>query len=453
MPANTAPQAPPCRLSFLSASQAAPDCLKWGAFPPNPLFVAVAPPRFAPGGALSRPKKPAKSNKTPKASFRSRACKARRSALSGRSGPAVFPFSRALFPFTWCLQLRCAASQALQSLPLQLVSEGVFFLFSGFSFFSGLRPWGWSCSVGLVLVLWWCLLLAWVVCRWWLLRGAGWSVLRWRLVRGAGGFVHPGAHFLAWCWWRASPAAALLWRSLALGAAGAAVLWRCAAGCPVAGRCGWCRFQCISPARLRLCPLVAVSCGGFPVGSGVVAIVGSRQLPPGGGVLVVRVAGALVGSGYGLVVGCATGADAAVLTSVPSSLVLCLSAFGRGGAGACGASAVQQVRAHHAAGGAVQWWAGGPASVPLPARLRARTGAVVAAASSGLVAFLSSPSSRGSALACRLAAARGLPVVAFPLGFHGQQLPALGAGQWVPCQQGGVWAAAWQWQAQTGLGL
>ncbi|WP_456374136.1 hypothetical protein [Thiolapillus sp.] len=77
----------------------------------------------------------------------------------------------------------------------------------------------------------------------------------------------------------------------------------------------------------------------------------------------------------------------------------------------------------------------------------------MAAASSGLVAFLSSPSSRGSALACRLAAARGLPVVAFPLGFHGQQFPALGAGQWVPCQQGGVWAAAWQWQAVPGLGL
>ncbi len=144
--ANTAPQAPPCCLSFLSASQAAPDGLKWGASPPNPLFVAVAPSRFAPGCALSRPKKPAKSNKTPKASFRSRACKPRRSALSGRSGPVVFPLSRALFPFPWCRRLRCAASQALQSLPLRPVLEGVFFLFFGFSFFSGLGPWGW-CNV------------------------------------------------------------------------------------------------------------------------------------------------------------------------------------------------------------------------------------------------------------------------------------------------------------------
>ena len=94
----------------------------------------------------------------------------------------------------------------------------------------------------------------------------------------------------------------------------------------------------------------------------------------------------------------------------------------------------------------MQWWAGGPASVPLPARLAARTRAVVGAASSGLVAFLASPGSRGTVLACRLAAERGLQVVAFPLGFHGQQLSALGGGRWVPCERAGVWAAAWRWE-------
>ncbi|WP_456378823.1 hypothetical protein [Thiolapillus sp.] len=189
------------------------------------------------------------------------------------------------------------------------------------------------------------------------------------------------------------------------------------------------------------------------MGSRVFAVVGSRQLPSGGAALVGGVARVLVRSGGSLVVGCATGADAAVLNSVPSSLVLCLSAFGRGGAGSCRVSAVQQVQAHHAAGGAVQWWAGGPASVPLPARLRGRTAAVVAAANSGLVAFFGSPASRGSALACRMAAGRGLPVVAFPLGFHGLQLPVLGAGQWVPCERGRVWSGAWQWQVAPGLEL
>ena len=179
------------------------------------------------------------------------------------------------------------------------------------------------------------------------------------------------------------------------------------------------------------------------------ALAGSRQLPAGRAALVARVAGALVRSGSSLVVGCATGADEAVLSSVPPALVRCLAAFGPGGAGACPVSAVAQVAAHAASGGQVQWWAGGPASVPLPARLARRTRAVVGAASSGLVVFASSPSSRGSMLAARLAVARGLPVVVFPLGFTGSQLPALGAGQWVPCRQGGVWAAAWQWQQEV----
>ena len=183
----------------------------------------------------------------------------------------------------------------------------------------------------------------------------------------------------------------------------------------------------------------------------VVALAGSRSLPPGGAALVARVAGALVRSGSALVVGCATGADAAVISSAPVGQVQCLAAFGPGGAGACRVSAVSQVVAHAASGGQVQWWAGGGVSLPLPVRLSRRTQAVVGAAGSGLVAFLASSSSRGSLLACRLAAARGLPVVVFPLGFSGAQLPALGAGQWVPCEQGGVWARAWQWQAAPGL--
>ncbi|MGJ0484307.1 MAG: hypothetical protein ACR65R_07210 [Methylomicrobium sp.] len=85
----------------------------------------------------------------------------------------------------------------------------------------------------------------------------------------------------------------------------------------------------------------------------------------------------------------------------------------------------------------------GASSVPLRSRLVDRTQAVVGAADRGLVAFFGSPSSRGSLLACRCALSRGLPVVAFPVGFPGSELPLLRAGSWVPCCGFGgyAWAA------------
>jgi hypothetical protein len=167
-----------------------------------------------------------------------------------------------------------------------------------------------------------------------------------------------------------------------------------------------------------------------------VAVAGSRDLPASASAFVVQVASAIVGGGGSLVVGCCSGADAAVLSAVPGfippSLVRCLCAFGSGGIASGPASAVAQVSAFAGSGGAVQWWAGGPASVPLRVRLAARTRAVIAAADSGLVVFFASPSSRGSLLACRCAVSRGLPVVAFPVGFPCSNLPSLGAGSWVP---------------------
>ncbi|WP_291338475.1 hypothetical protein, partial [Albidovulum sp.] len=44
-------------------------------------------------------------------------------------------------------------------------------------------------------------------------------------------------------------------------------------------------------------------------------------------------------------------------------------------------------------------------------------------------------------LAARLALARGLPVVAFPLGFAPAQLPVLGPGAWQPAP----WRGGWRW--------
>ncbi|MBL1265808.1 hypothetical protein [Candidatus Methylomicrobium oryzae] len=150
----------------------------------------------------------------------------------------------------------------------------------------------------------------------------------------------------------------------------------------------------------------------------------------------VRVASDLAAGGASLAVGCCTGADAALLSavpgSVPPSLMHCFAAFGPGGEGAGQFSAIAAVQAFAASGGSVCWWAGGPASVPLRSRLAGRTRAVVGAADAGLVAFFASPSSRGSLFACSCALSRGLPVVAFPVGFPGAELPLLGAGSWVP---------------------
>jgi hypothetical protein len=132
--------------------------------------------------------------------------------------------------------------------------------------------------------------------------------------------------------------------------------------------------------------------------------------------------------------------------------VRCFAAFGPGGIGAGQFSAVAQVLGFArsgGSGGSVQWWAGGPVSVPLRGRLADRTRAVIASANAGVVVFFSSPRSRGSFLACRCAVLRGLPVVAFPLWFSGFNLPLLGAGSWVTAGDG-VWSSAYRWFSAEG---
>ena len=189
---------------------------------------------------------------------------------------------------------------------------------------------------------------------------------------------------------------------------------------------------------------------------GVVGVCGSRSLQVSAAPLVGRVVRVLLVKGASLAVGCATGADGFALSSVLAaglpSRVSVFAAFGPGGAGAAGSvSAVSLVSTVAVAGAPVFWWAGGPAGVPLQARLAERTRAVVGAASSGLVAFFGSPASRGSLLACRVTVARGLPVLAFPVGFPGQYLPSLGAGAWAPSGRAGVWSAAWRWEPGQGV--
>jgi len=194
-----------------------------------------------------------------------------------------------------------------------------------------------------------------------------------------------------------------------------------------------------------------------------VAFVGSRSCPPSwpavdAVVASVLSAGRLVG------VGCCVGADVlalrAALAAAPSpSSVAVFAAFGPGGEGAGEWSAVDAVAVARRLGASLVWWAGGPASLSFRARCAARSAALVRWAAeggpgSGLVAFVSSPSSRGSFRACRLAVAAGLPVVLFPFGWARRRplfrVPALGPrfpGVWVPCRsRSPVWSSALVWR-------
>lgn len=171
-----------------------------------------------------------------------------------------------------------------------------------------------------------------------------------------------------------------------------------------------------------------------------VALAGPRRLPSSSARQVRRATAALRRAGCRLVVGCAVGADAAVLEAAGAGAVdvRVLAAWGPEG-GACASSAERAVRAHAAAGGEVRWWTGGGPEVLLQARLARRTEAVVASADA-LVVWLRS-GSRGSLRAAECAARRGLSVVAFPVD---GPLPMLGPGRWVRAGPG-VWSDARRW--------
>lgn len=219
------------------------------------------------------------------------------------------------------------------------------------------------------------------------------------------------------------------------------VAWRASVGC---FGLGWLALA----FRLRVRPLGFVMFSSFAS----VGFCGSRSLPASAQSLVSSVVGAVCsGSSASLAVGCSVGADAFVLSSVPCSVVSRLSvfaAFGFGGFGSCSLSAVSAVLAAARCGARVRWWAGGLPSVPLRQRLALRSVALVRFLArrppSVLVCFLSSPRSRGSLLACRLAVRSGVAVFVFCVGFSPVRLPRVGRGSWLPVQVAGLSAFRWQ---------
>ena len=147
--------------------------------------------------------------------------------------------------------------------------------------------------------------------------------------------------------------------------------------------------------------------------------------------------------GASVQVGCCVGADALVINSAVSlgaaGRLSISSAFAQGGGGSCFLSAVSAVAAAAAAGASVSWLAGGPLSVPLPARLSRRSQAALAGAS---CAVFFQPGSGSLAVAAHAVAAR-LPVFAF-CSTTPQPIPGY-PGAWVAAQFTGL--ACWQWQA------
>ena len=91
-----------------------------------------------------------------------------------------------------------------------------------------------------------------------------------------------------------------------------------------------------------------------------------------------------------LVVGCCCGFDAIAIRLAGPEGCRVHAIFGESGEGAAPArlSALVAVEQHRRHGGVVRWWSGGPFSIPVGARLAARTRSVIEYANAGLLVWL-----------------------------------------------------------------
>jgi hypothetical protein len=201
----------------------------------------------------------------------------------------------------------------------------------------------------------------------------------------------------------------------------------------------------------------------------MVAFSGSRVFPDDAAPAVGLLVRAALRQGLDLAVGCAVGADRAVVDAAlaafarpaapPPARLHVFSAFGPAGLGAWRGSAVSSVQAADQVGARVAWWAGGDEQVDLKQRLACRSRAMVAALACRpdpvLVVFLANlppPGARygsGSWLTLRLALARGIRAFVVPVGAFAAACPAAlpaplpRGGAWVPAQLGTVTAYRW----------
>jgi len=144
-------------------------------------------------------------------------------------------------------------------------------------------------------------------------------------------------------------------------------------------------------------------------------------------------------------VGCAIGADQAIIQAawaIPAQLQI-FAQFSPSGVGAFSGSAVSTVFTAQRRGVPVRFLAGGPLSVPLRARLFKRSLASVRG-SCAAVFFLAHGSKSGSLNTAAQAAALGIPVFVFPFGFSTQPIALRNLpGAWRPSFFAGADCLQW----------
>jgi len=172
---------------------------------------------------------------------------------------------------------------------------------------------------------------------------------------------------------------------------------------------------------------------------------GSRTLHQNQFSKVAQVVQASMAAGAAVHVGCAAGADSAVIQAAlsdPAKLFV-FAQFSESGKGSFSGSAVQQVLKAQAADAQVTFLAGGPLSVPFRGRLMRRSIAALAGCSFA-VFFLAHPYSAGSLAVAAAAATKNIPVYVFPQGFSGQPVPLRSLpGAWRPSTFAGFPCLEW----------
>lgn len=175
---------------------------------------------------------------------------------------------------------------------------------------------------------------------------------------------------------------------------------------------------------------------------------GSRSLSPSFFPFALSVARFALSRGFSLRVGCAVGADALFLRSLPVSSVSCFSAFASSGAGSFSGSAVSVVQSFASRGGSVSWLAGGPLRLPLRARLIRRSLAALSGCRASVL-FLSGSGAGSGSLAVGARAVLGggacFVFVCSPVPVVPAPLPGC-VGRWVRSSLWGVFPC-WSWAA------
>ena len=182
----------------------------------------------------------------------------------------------------------------------------------------------------------------------------------------------------------------------------------------------------------------------------LVAVIGSRSLPQAWAGRVATTVQQLLARGYSIGSGGAIGADLFALQAVLShGAANRCTVFLPGGIAQVPVSCSGPLTRLSCSGGSVipgQAQAGSSRQEFVSA-LFARSSALVQAAGSGVVAFISG-ASRGSWFTCKASATLGRPVVVFPVE-GARALQSLGCGSWVPVS---AWPGAFRWAPSVPVG-